>query len=51
MRQQQIGRRRVRRRDADGPAGAEEPPPATTSRVVALTARLIEDIDEVLAAS
>ncbi len=51
MRQQQIGRRQVRRRDADGPAGGEERPPATATRVVTLTARVIEEIDEVLAAS
>ena len=50
MRQQQIGRRRAHRRDADGPAGGEAPPPATATRVAALTARVIEDIDEVLAA-
>ena len=49
MRQQQIGRRRARRRDADGPAGGEEQPPATETRVAAHTARVIEEIDEVLA--
>jgi hypothetical protein len=50
VRQQQIGRRRARRRDAEGPAGGEEPPPATATRVAARTARVIESIDEVLAA-
>lgn len=50
MRQQQIGRARARRRDADGLAGGEEPPPAVPTWVAAHTARVIENIDEVLAA-
>ncbi len=50
MRQQQVGRRRARRGDADGGPDGEQLPPEPVRRATAPTARLIEDIDELLAA-